>query len=55
MARDSNVCVQDFPTSHVGLFRKLDIRVLGFLSLCYAFAYVDHINGVASEFGKIVR
>ena len=44
MASDTNVYVQSFPTSHVGLFRKLDIRVLGFLAICYAFAYVDRIN-----------
>lgn len=44
MASEPTIYVKDFPTSNLGLFRKIDVRVLGFLALCYAFAYVDRIN-----------
>ncbi len=44
MASEPNTYIKDFPTSKPGLFRKIDARVLGFLALCYAFAYVDRIN-----------
>ncbi|MGG1944999.1 MFS transporter [Trinickia sp. NRRL B-1857] len=44
MATDTNVYIKGLPLSHAGLFRKLDARVLGFLVVCYALAYVDRIN-----------
>lgn len=44
MTSDTPALFDDFRTSHIGLFRKIDLRVLGFLAICYAFAYVDRIN-----------
>lgn len=44
MTSDARTYVKDFPTPSIRLFRRVDIRVLGFLAICYAFAYVDRIN-----------
>lgn len=44
MASDTNISIKNATASPVGLFRKLDVRVLGFLAVCYALAYVDRIN-----------